>query len=201
MTAEPVPRRRATPEEYLVLERQSAEKHEFFAGEVRLMSGASRAHNRIAANLGLILGNSLRGGPCEYFMLDMRVKVAEDGRYTYPDLAIVCGGPEFEDAQVDTLLNPTVIVEVLSKSTRDYDRGEKFASYRRLPSLKEYVLVSQEAAQVEHFARLEAGAWRFNPVEGLDGEVRLETAGVRLPLREIYDKVSFDPPPDDAPPA
>ncbi|TWT96613.1 hypothetical protein Pla108_23820 [Botrimarina colliarenosi] len=181
-----------TAADYLAFERKSEEKHEFVNGQIRLMSGASRNHNRIAANIGTLLGVGLKGKPCEHFISDMRVKVASGGRYTYPDLSVVCGGPEFEDDVLDTLLNPNAIFEILSKSTAEYDRGDKFASYRNLPSLKEYLLVSQDAPQVEHFTRLDDGAWRFNPTEGLDSEVRLVTAEVVLTLRDIYDKVSFE---------
>lgn len=191
MSTQPVPQI-TTAAEYLAFERKSEERHEYVNGEIRLMSGASRAHNRITANLGLVLGNSLKGKPCEYFLTDMRVKIAADGRYTYPDVSVVCGGSAFEDGEVDTLLNPNVVIEVLSKSTAAYDRGDKFASYRNLPSLREYLLVSQDSPTVEHFVRLDDGAWRFNPTEGLDGEIRLTTVDVRLPLRDLYDKVDFE---------
>lgn len=192
MSTQPIPK--STAAEYLAFERESEERHEFVNGEIRLMSGASRNHNRITANIGLVLGNSLKHKPCEYYLTDMRVKIDANGRYTYPDVSVVCGGPEFEDGVFDTLLNPNALFEVLSKSTAVYDRGEKFTSYRNLPSLREYVLVSQESPAVEHFVRLEDGAWRFNPIERLDGEIQLVTVDVRLTLRDIYDKVVFETP-------
>ena len=192
MSTQPVPN--PTAAEYLAFERESEERHEFVNGEVRPMSGASRNHNRITASIGLVLGNSLKDKPCEYFLTDMRVKISANGRYTYPDVSVVCGGAEFEDSHVDTVLNPNVVVEVLSKSTVEYDRGDKFTSYRNLPSLREYLLVSQYSPYVEHFVKLDDGAWRFNPTEGLDGEIRLVTVDVRLPLKDIYDKVGFETP-------
>lgn len=191
MSTQPVPK--ITAAEYLAFERKSEERHEFVRGAIRLMSGATREHNLIAVNLARLIGSQLVGKPCEAYLTEMRVKVEADGRYTYPDVSVVCGGPEFEDGVFDTLLNPNAIIEILSKSTADYDRGDKFSAYRLLPSLREYVLVSQDAPFVEHFVRLDEGAWRFNPIEGLDGEVRLVAAEVRLPLREVYDKVTFKP--------
>lgn len=195
MSTQPIPAR--TAEEYLAFERASEERHEFVNGQIRLTSGASRAHNLIAMNLSRVVGNQLKGRPCEAYSVDMRVKIAEDGRYTYPDMAIVCEEPEFEDAVLDTLLNPNALVEILSPSTGDYDRGEKFAGYRNLPSLLEYVLISQHRPQVEHFVRLDEGSWRFNPTEGVNGSVQLVTAELQLPLAELYDKVRFET--DDEP--
>ncbi|QDT67146.1 hypothetical protein MalM25_00430 [Planctomycetes bacterium MalM25] len=190
MSTQPIPAR--TAEEYLAFERASEERHEFVNGQIRLMSGASRAHNLIAMNLSGLVHAQLKGRPCEAYSVDMRVKIAEDGRYTYPDMAVVCDEPEFEDAVFDTLLNPNALVEILSPSTGDYDRGEKFASYRNLTSLREYVLISQHRPQVEHFVRLGDGGWRFSPTEGADGLVQLVTAEIQLPLAELYDKVRFD---------
>lgn len=186
------PAERMTAEQYLEFERASEEKHEFVGGRIRLMSGASRAHNLIAANLAATVVGQLRDRPCEAYLGDMRVRVDADGRYTYPDLSIVCEPPEFADATFDTLLNPNALIEILSKSTADYDRGEKFTSYRTLGSLKEYVLVEQLRPHVEHFVRLDDGGWRFNPIEGLDGAVKLVTADVTLPLAEVYAKVRFE---------
>lgn len=184
--------RRYTAEEYLALERQSEEKHELVDGELRLMSGASRAHNLIAVNLAATLHGALKGKPCETYVADMRVKVSADGSYLYPDATIVCDEPEFEDASVDTLMNPNAVIEILSKSTASFDRGSKFASYRSLPSLREYVLIAQDAPSVEHFVRLDDGAWRFNPTTGLDQELHLVTSDLVLPLRDLYDKVQFE---------
>lgn len=186
------PAKRCSAEEYLTFERASEEKHEFVDGEIRLMSGATRAHNLISTNLAVAVGSQLADKPCEVYLGDMRVKVDADGRYTYPDMSIVCEEPRFEDDTFDTLLNPGTLVEVLSKSTAAYDRGDKFTSYRNLPSLNEYLLVEQLRPHVEHFVRLDDGGWRFNPIEGLEGAVTLVTAEVTLPLAEIYAKVRFD---------
>ena len=142
-----------TPEEYLALERKAEYKSEYINGEIYAMSGASRAHILITVNLTRELSTQLRGRPCEVYASDMRVKVSPTGMYTYPDVAAVCGEARFEDGQVDTLTNPSVIIEVLSPSTEAYDRGEKFAHYRKLQSLAEYVLVAQDKMRVEHFAR------------------------------------------------
>lgn len=190
MSTQPV--EHPTAQEYLAFERGSEEKHEYVRGEIRLMSGASRAHNLIGVNLSRVIGNQLLDRPCEAYLGDMRVKVAADGRYVYPDLAVACDEPEFEDSSLDTLLNPNAIIEILSKSTAEYDRVEKFASYRTLESLREYLLVSQHTPQIEHFVRLDDGAWRFNPVEGLSSELQLVTAELKLPLAEIYAKVRFE---------
>ncbi len=192
MSTQPIPK--STAAEYLAFERKSEERHELVNGEIRLMSGASREHNLIVFNLASILHDELHDRPCEAYIVDMRVKIAANGVYTYPDASVVCGGPEFEDGIFDTLLNPNAIFEVLSKSTAAYDRGEKFTSYRNLPSLREYVLVSQDAPAVEHFVRLDDGAWRFNPVEGLDGEVQLVTTEARIRLKDLYRRIVFDPP-------
>ena len=150
-----MPKPLLTPEEYLARERRAETKSEYLRGEVFAMAGASRAHNLIASNAAGELRQQLRDRPCEVYPSDMRVKVSPSGLYTYPDVTVVCGEPQFEDAEVDTLLNPKVLVEVLSPSTADYDRGGKFTHYRRLPSLQEYVLISQDRPLVEHYvARL-----------------------------------------------
>lgn len=181
-----------TPAEYLALERESSDgKREYRDGRIYLRSGASREHNRICASLAKLVGLQIEGKPCDVFFLDMRVKVSEYGHYCYPDMAIVCGQAEFEDDLVDTLLNPSAIVEVLSDSTEACDRGEKFESYRQLPSLREYLLIDQHRPKIEHYLRLDGGAWRFSPIAGTEGEVQLATGGVRLALAEVYAKIDF----------
>ena len=126
-----------TPDEYLALERKAEYKSEYFGGEIFAMTGASRKHNLVAGNIFAALHLQLKKRPCEIYPSDMRVKVSPTGLYTYPDVAVVCGEPMFDDEQKDTLLNPTVLVEVLSKSTASYDRGEKFEHYRKIKSLAE----------------------------------------------------------------
>ncbi len=175
----------------MALERQAETKSEYLRGEMFAMSGASREHNLIAANVNRELGQQLRERPCEVYQADMRVKVRVTGLYTYPDVTVVCGEPQFEDAEVDTLLNPTVLVEVLAPSTADYDRGGKATHYRSLPSLQEYVLISQDRALVEHYARQGPDQWLLTERYSLDDTLLLNSIHCRLPLAEIYLKVRF----------
>lgn len=187
-----VPKIYLTPAEYLAFERQSEIKHEYFRGELFAMSGASRQHVRIAVNVTILLGNQLKRRGCDVFNSDMRVKVSPTGLYTYPDLVVVCGRPRFEDRELDTLLNPTVVVEILSKSTEAYDRGEKFTQYRTLESLTDYLLISQERPHIERFTRQEGGLWLFSDSIGLDAVMPIESIQCQLPLAEVYDRVEFD---------
>jgi Uma2 family endonuclease len=182
-----------TPDQYLALERDAECKSELVNGQIYAMSGASREHNLIAGNVFGELRSQLKGRPCEAYTSDMRFKVCPTGMYTYPDVAVACNGPRFEDDHVDTLLNPTVIVEVLSPSTEAYDRGEKFAHYRKLDSLSDYVLVSQDKPRVEHFARHpdNPSLWAFTEVSGFDGVLRLASIGCEVSLSDIYDRVSL----------
>ena len=178
-----------TPQEYLAVEREAEFKSEYFNGEMFAMSGASRKHNLIVTNIVRELSQQFRGRPCEVYSSDMRVKVSATGLYTYPDSIVVCSEPKFEDAHVDTLLNPTLIVEVLSASTAAYDRGQKFAHYRGIESLSEYVLVSQDECKVEHFAKQSDRQWLQTVVQSLEAEINLDSIQGVLRLREIYDRV------------
>lgn len=180
-----------TPEEYLTLERQAEAKSGYLRGEVYAMAGASRQHVTIMTNTIVALGTRLKAGPCMVFGSDLRVKVPPTRLYTYPDVSIVCGKPQFEDRQQDTLVNPTVIFEILSRSTEGYDRGEKFENYRTLASLSDYVLVSQHRPLVEHFARQPDESWLLKSYAGLDAILPLPTIGCELPLADIYDKVEW----------
>ena len=180
-----------TPADYLALERQAETKSEYLNGHIYAMSGASRSHNRITINLARRLGNQLSGSPCEPFVNDMRVKVNPTGLYTYPDVIVVCGEPQFEDADVDTLLNPKVIIEVLSDSTEAYDRSGKFAHYRALESLTDYLLVAQNQPRIEHFARQTDRSWRYSVADGLEAEIELATIDCVLRLAEAYERVTF----------
>jgi len=179
-----------TPAEYLVLERRAREKSEYVNGRIYAMSGASRLHNLIAGNIFGELRAQLRDRPCETCVSDMRVKVQRTGMYTYPDVVALCKEPDLEDAELDTLLNPSVIVEVLSPSTEGYDRGEKFAHYRRLESLQEYVLVAQVIPRIEHFRR-EGEHWVLTEISDSGGELTLSSLGCVLKLADIYDRVDF----------
>jgi Uma2 family endonuclease len=178
-----------TPEEYLALERRAEHRSEYVNGRVYAMTGASRTHNVITGNIFAGLHRSFRGRPCEVYQSDMRVKVSPTGLYTYPDVVALCGTPAFEDAEVDTLVNPTVIVEVLSDSTERYDRGEKFAHYRRLRSLAEYVLVAQDRARMEHYGR-RGEQWVLTVAEKLDAELMLSALDCTLSLAEVYERVA-----------
>lgn len=179
---------RLTPEQYLAMERHSETRNQFLNGEVFAMTGASREHNLLVANLLAGLHSQLRGRTCEAYANDMRVKVSATGLYTYPDVVVVCGQPQLEDAELDTLLNPTLIAEVLSDSTEDYDRGTKFAHYRTLPSFSEYLLVAQNEVHVEHFIRQSDG-WLLTETRDLTATLDLPSIGCRLSLADIYERV------------
>jgi len=182
--------KRYTPGEYLALERKAAFKSEYHDGFITAMAGTSRQHNLIALNLGGEIRSQLKDRPCEAYVSDMRVYIDRTGLYTYPDVVAVCGEPQFLDNEVDTLLNPTMIVEVLSPTTEDYDRGTKFLHYRRLPSLREYVLVSQDKVLVERFTR-QGDDWLLTELTQIDDTLRLASIACELPLREIYAKVKL----------
>jgi Uma2 family endonuclease len=186
---------RITPQEYLAQERQASTKSEYVNGFVYAMVGASRKHNLISGNVFGSLWQQLRGKSCEAYTNDIRVRVPATSLYTYPDVVVVCGKPRFEDKQVDTLVNPTVLIEVLSPSTEAYDRGDKFAHYRRLPSLHEYVLIAQERCRVEHFAR-QGEQWLLTEYSAADAMLDLPAIGCQLPLAEIYDRIEFEDGPD-----
>jgi Uma2 family endonuclease len=177
-----------TAEEYLALERSATYKSEFHDGQIYAMTGASRKHNLVTVNIAGELHRQLKQRPCEAYINDMRVKAAKARSYHYPDIAVVCGTPQFEDAHVDTLLNPTVLIEVLSPSTEAYDRGGKFAHYRKIATLREYLLVSQDEAIIEHYER-QGDVWILTEAEGLEAAVPLESIGCILNLNEVYDKV------------
>lgn len=180
-----------TPEEYLALERDWETKHEYFDGEIFAMAGASEAHVAIVSNLVFALMGQLRDRPCKVYASDMRVKVSATGLYTYPDLAMVCGEREFEDGRRDTLLNPHVIIEVLSPSTEAYDRGKKFAHYRTLDSLMEYLLVAQDTPRVEQYVKQPDGDWLLHEATRLDEAIMLPTIRCELRLAEVYDGIDF----------
>jgi len=184
----PAPRPLA-PEEYLEQERASEFRSEYVAGEIFAMSGASPAHNTIALNVAAELRAQLRGRRCSVFISDMRVKTFKRA-YRYPDVVALCGEPRFDDSQRDTLLNPSLIVEVLSESTEKVDRGEKFSEYRRLESLREFVLVSQHRPQVERYERRD-DLWVLSDFTELEQRVELPSIGCTLTLGDIYERVEF----------
>jgi Uma2 family endonuclease len=186
---------RLTPEEYLAIEREAERKSEYYDGQMFLMSGASRPHILITSNINWELSSQLRDRPCEVYGGDLRLKVTEAGLYTYPDLTVACGDIQFEDSRSDTLLNPLMVIEVLSPSTEAYDRGRKFSFYRALDSLQEYVLVSQSEHRVERFARQpDSVDWLYSEAVGLESAMELTSIGCRLRLSEVYRKVTLSRP-------
>jgi Uma2 family endonuclease len=198
MNGEAAQKRSWTPDEYLAMERSSQEKHEYCDGEVFAMAGASEEHNLIVANVVRVLGNLLLRRPCKIYPSDMRVKIPATGLYTYPDASVTCHRPAFEGDKGDTLLNPQVVVEVLSDSTEDYDRGTKFKNYRTIPSLVDYVLVSQTEVLVEHHVRQPDGSWLMR--EHRAGEqLELASLGCAVDVDELYLKVFGEG--DHAPPS
>lgn len=189
-------RQRLTEAEYLEIDRAAEFKSEFYAGELFAMAGGSPTHNVIAANVIRELGTQLKQRPCRVFPSDQRLKVSETGLYTYPDVTVVCGELRLDDDRRDTLLNPTLIVEVLSESTEAYDRGDKFGHYRRLESLREYVMIAQDRPRMERYARqADSQEWLLTEVSDPQGVVTLASIGCELALAEVYDKVEF---PEDA---
>jgi Uma2 family endonuclease len=186
-----MPKQRLTPEEYLAQERRADSRHEFYRGEVFAMARSNWQHTLIKDNLAGEAGNQLQDGPCRVLTSDLRVKVSATGLYTYPDLAVVCDRPQFEDKPFDTLLNPRVVVEVLSESTEKYDRGTKFAHYRQLPSVMEYLLVAQDRPLVERFVRQADETWVLTAFADLAQTLSFATIPVHIPLRDIYQGVEF----------
>lgn len=182
---------RYSPQAYLALERQATYKSEYLQGQIMAMAGASRRHNLLAGNLYRELSQQLRERPCEAYTSDMRVKVSPTGLYTYPDVVVVCGDIQFEDVHDDTLLNPTVIVEVLSASTEAYDRGDKFAHYRRLESLQDYLLVSQDKVRVEHYVR-QGMLWVLAEAKTLASTVHLASISCEVALHDVYEKIQCE---------
>lgn len=181
-----------TPEEYLAFERQAETKNEYVNGEIFALAGASRKHNLIVANISGELRQQLKGRACEVYPGEMRVKAPASRSYVYPDVVVVCGEPQLEDDHLDTLLNPTLVVEVLSKSTESYNRLAKSAYYRTIESLVEYLLVAQEEYRVEQCVKQADGRWLLSDVRSLESVIELKAIGCSLALRDLYDRVSVD---------
>ena len=186
-----LPSTRATPEEYLAAERAAETKSEYIDGEVYAMSGASRRHNLISFNVGGELRSQLKSKPCEAYSSDMRVRIGRRA-YLYPDVVVTCAEPRFADDQVDTLVNPTLIIEILSPSTEGFDKGAKFDMYRTLDSLQEYLLVAQDQCHVIHYVRQSDNTWLLSETRDLSARLDLPSIGCSLPVAEVYDKVAFD---------
>jgi len=182
------PRQRLTIEEYLAFERETETRLDYLNGETFAMTGASHEHNVIVTNAVAALRPQLRSRGCTLYANDMRVRTPAD-LFTYPDLVVVCGERRFDDPRRDTLLNPTVLLEVLSESTRDYDRGTKFTHYRMIPSLVEYVLVAQDGIHVEHFVRQASDRWLLTEIAGREQTLELSSIRCKLALRDVYEDV------------
>jgi Uma2 family endonuclease len=180
--ADPAARLRMTAEEYLAFERASEEKHEFADGEIFAMSGGKGTHANVAANIIGTFAVALLRRPCRTYTSDMRVHIPSTDRFVYPDASVVCGRPQYKDEHIDTLLNPRVIVEVLSPSTEAYDRGDKFANYRAIPSLKHYIIAAQDKPYIEVYTRENDGSWKL----------REYRAGSVIDLSELECKLDVD---------
>ncbi|GGC01633.1 hypothetical protein GCM10011325_31000 [Dyadobacter sediminis] len=185
MSAQPI--KMYSEKEYLELEREAPYKSEYYRGEIFAMAGAGHNHNRIVENLSGECYIMFKGKSCRTYSSDQRLHIPANGIYTYPDLLIVCGKNEFLDAKKDTILNPSVIIEVLSESTAAYDRGEKFHFYRSIPSLSEYVLINSQSVAAEVFRKDEQGTWFLaSEAYNSDESIRLQSVDLSLKLSDIY---------------
>ena len=184
------PSTRMSPEEYLAFDRASEIAHEYVNGEIRAMTVGTRVHGLIGSHVSAALVNQLRGRACEVFSQAIRVRVPMTRNYLVPDVVVACGGTQLEEDELDTMLNPAIVIEILSPSTASYDRGEKWEMYRRIPTLKDYLLVSQKEPRVERYTRFgDEGLWLFGETIGLDASIQLESIGCVLHMAEIYERV------------
>lgn len=179
-----------TLEEYFALEDQSEDKHEYFYGELFAMAGGTPNHNRITMDLAGVLNVALREKGCEAFTSDLRVQLDKHYHYVYPDVVGVCGALAFAEGRNDTVTNPVLIAEVLSDATRDYDRGTKFHAYRKIETLRDYLLVEQKHVQVEHFSKEDDGSWRLREYNSLDDALYIQALQCRLFLKDVYRRVT-----------
>lgn len=179
-------------EEYLEMEMTATEKHEYYRGEIFAMSGASKEHNEIFSNLFGDIAHKLKGKGCKPYGSNFRVHIPKNTLYTYPDIIIVCGKPELADDKFDNLINPSVIIELLSRSTRNYDKGEKFTLYRDIDSLNEYILVDTEKVYVEKHIRNTDNSWQLTDYRSLEKSFTIDTVQISLFLKDVYDGISFE---------
>ena len=191
------PPRHYSPAEYLAQEEAADFRSEYHNGEIIPMTGGSLNHNQIVMNLCVLFKTALKqysktSTPAKAYTSDLRVLIPAHNRYTYPDLVVIQGSPQFLDDRTDTILNPTFILEVLSKSTQDYDRGDKFLFYRSIPSLQEYILIDQYKVHLEQFSKLDDRNWNYCPYGPDESALSLTTLGLALPIAEIYEDVMFD---------
>jgi Uma2 family endonuclease len=185
-------KRTFTPVEYLAMEEVADYKSEYFKGEIFAMSGGTSDHSTIAVNMTVALGTQLMAGPCRVFNSDMRLHIERNGLYTYPDVMVICGKIELAKNRKDTVTNPLLIIEVLSESTRDYDRGTKFNFYKQIPTLQEYLVVESEGPRLECCRRGGDEQWLVEMMDELGTAVKLASVGCEVSLREIYRKVSWE---------
>ncbi|MBX3081205.1 MAG: Uma2 family endonuclease [Anaerolineae bacterium] len=188
-----IPNRRLTAEEFLAWERASDTKHEYFDGDIIDFAGTSLDHARILQNIAGLFYNQLRGGNCQSFSTEIRVRVGKNRAYTYPDVVVICGEPQVADDQRDTVLNPTLIIEVLSPSTALIDRVKKFDLYTSIPTLQEYVLIHQDRPVSEQYVRQAIDKWLYTRINGLGNHLALPSLGCTLAMTDIYERVVFAP--------
>ncbi len=179
-------------QEYLETERDALEKHEYYLGEIFAMSGASGRHNRIFTNLFIDIGIKLKEKGCLPYGSDLRIHIPKNTLYTYPDISIICGEMEFTDDKFDTATNPSVIIELLSNSTRNYDKGEKFTLYRDIDSLQEYLLIDTEKIYVEKHIRNADNSWQLTDYKSIENSFIIETIKLSFLLKDIYEGISFE---------
>jgi Uma2 family endonuclease len=187
----PLTSRRLTVEEYLRLDREAPYKSEYYAGEMFAMAGGSALHSRLIARTLIAIGMRLIGRRCQPYDSNLRVGIPSEDLYTFPDVSVFCDPLVFVPGTEDTAMNPTVVIEVLSKSTEGFDRGRKSEMYRQIESLRDYILISQDSPLVERFTRQSDGRWVLNEVKGIQAVFTLETLGIEIPLTEIYEGVEF----------
>lgn len=183
--------RRYTPEEYLAQEEIADFRHEYRDGEIVPMTGGSDNHNGIVVNLCAFLKLALRGQDYRVRTSNLRLWIPRYRQYTYPDVLVIQGNPVFQDDRTDTVMNPCLVVEVLSKSTQNYDRGDKFKFYRSIPELQDYVLVDQYSYFIEHYARTEEGLWLLREYDGIEGTINFVSVEVEMAIAEIYEEIAF----------
>jgi Uma2 family endonuclease len=185
-----------SPEEYLDIERRALHKSEYYQGEIFAMAGASLNHNRIVSNTIFAIRDSLRkkDKTCEVFPSDLRIHIPQNTLYTYPDVSVICGEPQFTDDHFDVVTNPTVLVEVLSKSTKDYDRSEKFRLYRDIETLQSYILISSDSLLVEVFTKKQNNLWELRIYDKIEENMNIAVLEAEIPIQELYLNVSFEEP-------
>ncbi|SLM28294.1 conserved hypothetical protein [Desulfamplus magnetovallimortis] len=187
----PQQKKRVTPEEYLLFEKDSEIRHEYFDGEIFAMVGARHNHTVISSNIVRELGNLLKETSCMVFAGDKRIKIEGIEKYTYPDVVVACDKMELLEDELDSLLNPVVIIEILSDSTEAYDRGLKFTHYQLIPSLEEYILVSQYSCDITKFKKINNKNWIYTSYTSIEQSIKIESIACEIPLAEIYYKVKF----------